>query len=805
MSLKNFLARGVSGGNLLFCGAGFSVNCLNFSSEEVGVASPLHETLNEALNYNYGDMQIAADEYTEKFGEHKLLSLLTEKYSISKRTKDIDEILKYPWSRIYTTNYDGVISQSLTHLGKTHYCANNTENPKELSRNTTWIVHLHGALQKWDIQNFIGSCVLGRESYLRASASSNWGATLREDYARANAVFFIGFSNSDFYLAEHLFSAEASRDKVFFINSERSSVDRELLAKQKKFGECLAIGKENFAENISEAMSVGREWQLELHSFERCNLPKASEDRASVEQQFAFMVSGKDTPEVHFKEILENSSSYRAPREATQEVVEFLKTDNAIGLIVGGICSGKTLVFDESIMRLQAGGDVVFRLRSKFYDLLSEAKSILKEHPNCILAIDDCFSLKDDIREILTCANSCGARMLLSSRTLAYDSVEDISTLLIKGTPYKVFDTEILNENEGNAIISCTNRIGGWGATASTSAQKHRILERENNSRLSGFLLAIFKSEHIRNRFLSELDSFRTNGIAAEKALILALYLRHIGEGVQENVLSEMLQMDSVGIIKSAGGGGSFISYEPEKNGFSVIASINSRDALKNLFEQKIVIETVVEAITNLETVRYEPSFRHIFSQLMRYTQLKQVIVDFDGQDRFFDRLSEIWFCNNHVLFWLQWSMAMRDHQKFVKANQYLDEAYGRARERDFDTDHLDDQKAGLVLDSISETANSSSYLRCFRESFMLLSKMIKKGSVTSHNYLTINSFDHFFQKAESRLNPAHARIIEGQAQSLRAQVQRQCDQQYQGFVKSSMEGAIISINRGLEILDGIR
>ena len=134
MSLEKFLTLGAKGGNLLFCGAGFSADCLNFSSSEVGTASPLHDLLNTAVGHRFTDIQLAADEFIEKFGEKGLLRLLSEKYSVSKRTKSIDEILLYPWERIYTTNYDDVIAQSLTALNKGHYAANNTEKPFDVSK-----------------------------------------------------------------------------------------------------------------------------------------------------------------------------------------------------------------------------------------------------------------------------------------------------------------------------------------------------------------------------------------------------------------------------------------------------------------------------------------------------------------------------------------------------------------------------------------------------------------------------------------------------------------------------------------------
>jgi len=136
MSLDDYLTRGAIGGSLLFCGAGFSAGCLNFKDSEIGAAWPLLKAFNDALGYEFEDLQIAADEYAQEKGENQLFSLLQDRYSVTRRTADIDEILKYPWTRIYTTNYDDVISQSLTSNGAAHYVANNLETPHEVSQHS---------------------------------------------------------------------------------------------------------------------------------------------------------------------------------------------------------------------------------------------------------------------------------------------------------------------------------------------------------------------------------------------------------------------------------------------------------------------------------------------------------------------------------------------------------------------------------------------------------------------------------------------------------------------------------------------
>lgn len=529
-----------------------------------------------------------------------------------------------------------------------------------------------------------------------------------------------------------------------------------------------------------------------MHSFVNCQIPEASQDRASVAQQEAFMISGERSEELHFKDILDRSQSYRAERTVSDEISEFLKLENTVALILGGICSGKTLIFDECIIKLLTEGEVVFRLNAKFYDLVKEAESIIRENSDFIIAIDNCFSLNKDLIQILNFANKSGTRVLLAARTLAYDSEADLRAQLDNEFRFKTFDTEILHEIEGNSLISCTDRIGGWGATVSELKQKRRILERDHKSRLSGFLLGIFRSAHIRQRFLSELDMVRTSGKSVERSLIVALYLKSIGEEVRENVLSELMGMDTLKIFKDVENTKSFISYNKNRGSFDLIPSVSARESLKNFFDPKDVTDTIVEAVKNIEESRFEPAFRRLFVEFMRYTQLKQVVSGFDHQDRYFDRLSELWFCNNNVLFWLQWSMAMRDHQKWQKANQYLDEAYGKAKRfEDYNTSHLDDQKAGLILDSASQNKGSEIYLRTFQDANRLLTNLIAKDGETSHNYITVKSMVAFFDKAKPNLIDVHSDLMLQGLGHLMSLIQKKHSLQLEGYVKSTMEDAI--------------
>ncbi len=808
MSLDDYIRSGVNGGNILFCGAGFSADCLNFNDEELGTAFPLHSLLNDKLNYRFDDIQLSADEYIDKFGEAGLLSLLRDKYNVLRHTTEINDILEYPWERIYTTNYDDTISQSLKKLDVEHCVANNTETPRDVEKRARskekWVVHLHGALERWDINNFVHSCVLGRKSYFSINEKYKWADRFTEDCAKANAIFFVGFSNNDLYLMEKLHSASALCDKTFFINPKGSESDRNLIGRQKGFGQSFAIGKNSFAEKLNQARKNREKPEQKLYSFTKRILPDLPQDRASFEEQENFFIFGQTSLSLQFKDIFDKHHSYRFPRTKADSIVSFIKkNDSSVAHILGSICSGKTTLFEECIMLLLQSGETVFSLEGKYEDMCEELKKIASKESNVIIAIDDCYALQSRLGEILEEISSKGMCALLSSRTLARDSEEDLRNFITHETEYKSFDIDILDETECDSLIDCTDRIAGWEGDVLSLTEKKKILKKRHTSRLSSFLLGVFSSSHIRERFNSQLEDLRTSGKSVEEALVLALYLKIIVGNVEEKTLSRLLEKDSVALFKKASSSPVFLRYKNSTKTFDVLSSINARDALKHLFDADFVTRVIIRAVENIEHIRFQPAFEPIFKQFMRYTQLKHVVGSHEQQNLFFDRLSEMPFCRNHVLFWLQWSMAMRDHKKWSLAQQHLDEAYRLANKDQFGISHLDDQQALLLLVSISDTPKSGDFLNRTREVCSLLTRSIGKPPITSHNYQTIQSFKYFFEKVSpGLLEKSQVRIISGNLLKLKRTVETNEKKQGEGYIREQMSKAIATLDDALTVLE---
>lgn len=145
------LAR--NGGGILFCGAGFSADCLNFQTDEtIGTGAQLLNLFNGELRQDppYKDLRNAADALWEKIADHGMETLLKNRFNVSNVTSDMADLLRYPWQGVYTTNYDNAleISAQAAHIQADDL--NNTDDPNIATQNLP-IIHLHGYVKKWDI------------------------------------------------------------------------------------------------------------------------------------------------------------------------------------------------------------------------------------------------------------------------------------------------------------------------------------------------------------------------------------------------------------------------------------------------------------------------------------------------------------------------------------------------------------------------------------------------------------------------------------------------------------------------------
>ena len=756
MDYHEALESCLNGGGYLFCGAGFSADCLNFDDITIGTGYPLLQLLNKELSYQFDDLQTAADEFIQVNGYTALLALLKHRYQVVNIPQSILELLSFPWERIYTTNYDDCISMALKQLGKSHRRINNLDIPTRdiLSRSQN-IVHLHGSVECWDDSNFSDSCILGAQSYYRHDSTNQWKNRLEYDFNRCKAFFFVGFSARDYYLNRVFFNASASRDKVFFVNRPGSQDDRQLFASQRNFGISLPIGRNDFARRANEALGKPIPTEPHLASFMEVKLTPTSSTPPSVDSVTDHLVFGELCPDYLMRDIDRESSDYRVKRHPIDDIIEHVMLPGNIALVTGSVCTGKSLLAFEVMQRITRHRQV-FQLRVAYQDVCDEVRKIVKAYPSCLICVEECFFLGEQLVEIAQTVEGTNSSLLLTCRDVAYDAAADGLIVSASSKPDRVrrFPLSKMTELEVDGFIALSDRIAGWRELSGKSRSwKERYIKNVCHANMAEFLLHLLKSEAIRKRVEDEYHRCVATAPRLKKPLIVSLYIQHIGLPVQLEVLSTLLETD-VGVeLDRVPQSSRFELIRREGAYVRTLPSIGARELLRSIIPDQEIVATITEVLHSLlENRRYGHTYTHIFNQFMRYPILQGVVDSKVEIDDFFDQLSMHPSVQRQIHFWLQFSMAKTDFGEFEKAEKYLDNAYGIVEGRR-DNAHmqpykqLDDQKAKFLLRSRTRSSRYDDYLAVLREVTQIINRILNMPELTFHIFDTLSLYCDFISE----------------------------------------------------------
>lgn len=752
-NLESRLNSARAGGALLFCGAGFTADCLNFNDpDEIGVGAHLLAILNNELarisgaSSKFKQLQNAAAEYKKRKGEHQLLDLLRERFRINKVSEDMVDIALYPWGRVYTTNYDNGIELAFQGAAKKCVSVNNLDSIGSGSASNS-IIHLHGYIEKWDIRNFTDSCVLDAGSYMRLSGVSDWLDTLRSDIHRSPLVVFVGFSAADFHLARVIYDVAATKDKIYFVNQPAAEPDPDVKATQELFGESIYIGRPGFAKIVRACLKEAPPAEPRLASFARYVAAAPAKDVIKVSDIEDLFLFGRINRENIARDLLDKKSSYHVRRSFVDVITEKLRHGTAIALLTGDICDGKSITLDCVANEL-SGSRPVYWLRHAYEDMLDEVSRILHVHTHSALVVENCFDLRDDrlagLARLFTGTNGV---LLLSSRSISTEAEGERLEELREFKDFHVFEALPLSDSEISALVNLTDQIAGWrNIPASTTAEQQRFVSQSCRRSLPSFLLRLLKSKYVRDRYREEFNKSSSLSRSEQQAVILALYLTHMGEVAPTYLLSNALEIDVGGLADRLDRQVDGLRLV-HRRGDSLITvpSIGATNILEHMVSDAAIVDSVVNLLGYMALVGRRTDFeKHIFGQLMRHSILRSVVGDAAEIDRFFDNVSRIAYFRKQVLFWLQWHIAEAEQSRWLNAEKYLDNSYKEAKAYEgrgnaYDRKQLDDRRAKfLMMRALKQDREPSELFRDVREAMSIVRTLLGRKYLTHHPYETL-------------------------------------------------------------------
>lgn len=679
------------------------------------------------------------------------------RFSIENVGADMVEIVGFPWDRIYTTNYDNAIEISLMRSKKNYQSLNNLDYPSDIVDTKLPVIHLHGRADAWNIRNFEDSCVLGADSYHLTHHFSGWLDTFRQDIDRAKIVVFVGFNASDFHLNEILRNVTAIKEKVFFINRVTSNPDPDVDFNQSRFGSSIYFGRTGLAEKIREITASDKPVEPSLSSFMRYKRAVASSVSPGTRDIENLFIFGEISEEFLARDVDASTSEYRVALAAEKEIINDLNGAIRIALVVGDICQGKTICLNGVCRKINVKSDV-FVLGIAYDDLVNEISLILRVYPEAVFVIENCFELsKSKLIDVLALIEASSARLILTSRTIAAEArADDVKEFKDKFS-FKEFKLGKLNDSEIEIVISLCDQIAGWSEFKARNERDRKFFIKNTcDSNLPSFLMRLLKSEYVKSRYREEynkIDVLRGN---EKSAIVAALYVSHIGERPLISFMSDIFEIDFGGLVNRLSGSAVGLRLLRSRGDFvETVPSIGATNILRELISDDLIVDAVTKMTDRISrSMRRDSSRQYVFSQIMRYSIIKPVIDNDRLVETFFDKLSKISYVRRLVLFWLQWSIALREQGKFVESARKLDQAYREAemyestRDVAFDRKQLEDVKAKLMIArSFTPNIDSPELFREVKGASEIVIRLLRSDSLTHHPYETLEDIARLYRE----------------------------------------------------------
>lgn len=612
------------------------------------------------------------------------------------------------------------------------------------------IVHLHGCVEKWTLDNFQESCVLGVESYFEADKILRyWLRPLQADFDKSTTFMFVGFAMGDFHINQVFYNARDAYDKVFFINRPSAKPNPDLRLMQEKFGTPIAMSRSDFAGVVRDARQAESSPEPVVPSFLRYNRPDQSVGIATVEDIQDLFIFGRINRAQLIRDVAMDKSEYHVLREITMDVIGHIENDVSSVLLYGEICCGKTLIVEEICAHLSVSRPVF--LAHRFYDtIVSETHRILQAYEHPVIVVENCFSMRPEtLEQMLTLFQSPGPAIIMTSRSISARA--DMSGF--QRLRSSVLDIHLarLDDREIKDLVSLSDQAGGWIESEKTTSEKARLIRMDYGANIPGFMLGIMKSPFVRARYAEEYEKITDLCSETEvQMMVAACYISHIGARVTVSFLSNMFRLNISDMLNRLERMNYALRIVRINDGLvETVPSIGARNILREIVPShnpRLIVDTVVEMLRYLsqENAYVEEFERRMFNQLMRYSVLKSVVDDVDEINRFFDHVSKIEYCRTRVLFWLQWHMAIRHlRRSYTEAKKF-----DRNNSEPYDRVQLDDRKAKFLMIRGRNEDFRMTMSRDIGEAIQITYKLLRRQDLTHHAFDTfVEIIDFLFQK----------------------------------------------------------
>lgn len=700
-----------SGKALLFLGAGFSKGAKSLSLDGQQLTDfPGGQELAADLMKDLGveiteSLDRCAEFYESKTGRSQLLSTLARRLNVKSVADFQKNILSCPWNRIYTTNYDNIISSTKS-LPKRLRNIGLKDKIPHYTNSTIECLYINGYLDMASPQE--SSITITREDYASADNAQRKDIIrmFRTDVSMVDHVFFLGYSIYDIEVAQILQEDTSVQKKIFFVVGHDINVINETTIS--KYGTVVKITCEEFSHLLTNAKEdyalippVCEKVFTSLHKYEILNTSDQTASSPRVDPIFELLVRSR-IDRAHIQKSLQNKSNDILIRTNLELIQSHIDNDKKFIIIHSHTCNGKTVFLEELAAKLNEFYTIFFASpdsQSLSRDLIELSK--LYEDKKIVVIVD---GYARSIREISPIIDKLrNITFVFSERT----AIHKIVSPSFKFPDVGVFSLDQLDMQE---IANFAKILIDNGITGIPEARLVSDITNKYENSIGKTILSLVEYSETANRFIEKIKKdISDNRKYRNEAYTIIMLSILTGQPVKKSTINEILDVQtaySQNFVQTSLFHDLFTNRDDTIACPGILPYIISKKAFDPEYARYNAINLAKYAYLH----RDKPFYDNISSLSMRYSFLQNALPDenfLSNSTAFYTELRTVGGLGSFPLFWLQFAIAKLNYSEFAMAKQYLKSAYQMAGRTNFNTYQIDNQYARLMLmadDSIPET-----------------------------------------------------------------------------------------------------
>ena len=728
--------------SVLFLGSGFSAGATNIVSEKLPAGQPLLERLAEALGESPRDhdLKSVADAFSHRF-DVRLYDILYNTFTVSSVLNYQREILSLPWARIYTTNYDDMVSS----VKGSSFPIFTFEEDKPRTLPQSFAVYLHGSIRKATEENAESQLILNSLSYdVITRDHPTWFYEFQRDRRTFNACYFMGFSLGDHHISGLMAAGETSACRTHFVT--RNPPSKQLADRAPPYGEIVPIGFDGFAA-LAKTLPASPK-QANPQSLESFKLLRRGIDAkplvAPTPVEISNLVTfGNFSQSRFFNTVIDDSYVTRRSRSVESALV-LLKTNKTV-LIHSRLGNGKT-IFTSILARDASEQGYKCYLWRRAGKRLAQDLEVIRAEGRALIIFDDYDAAIDNIERVSAGVPEAKFAVTVRSGQQEVRLHEVLSKL---PEPMKRVNLDLFDDDDKKQLRNLLNRAG---------ARKDGFDDIISNSReIRDIVTQLYNHAQIREKIRISVEKASSSLV---RILALASLIKWAGVELDDSDLQELADCDVYAeLTKSGGLGADFLSGTDDR--VQMRSALLSEYLIQRILPPKEVLEACYVITTTSTRRRSDRVHRRLAGELMKDSTLKRFLKFHAGVDqslnKHYTRLSNDKDVNDEPLFWLQYAIFMKRTGNIANARMFLNTAYDRARAiKGFKTFQLDTQALSIyLLEEIASTSPTVEGLEEILSSVKLITDMLSEQSHRQYAIEVVGEIPAFIEARRHALEDA--------------------------------------------------